>query len=168
MDCSMVGTAWVGVREIDELPSGALWNPGLYCSAYEPGSPFLNNNDEVQLFSILNSPYDPNGINPKHWWIEMFGNDVNKCIDDHNQSSEMLGNCLKFDRASLACRTTAFVQLVSECDRCVNNARLGGTWFKGQIEIDLMNLGGACGAGVNMMILQLMDLRTNCDNENKP
>jgi len=73
------------------------------------------------------------------------------------------GNCIIGETAKGNCPLQIWVQVVGECDNCVDNS-LGGTWFKGDLTIEPMNIGSICGLnGRNMAPL----LRRMASNRSK-
>ena len=161
IDCLSGATeVFVGVRGIQRVPN---WDQA--CGP-NPGDDFWNPfGGQVNITDLVGSPYSfrQNG-NPWSWWIEAGGGDFSNCFDDDTDPPGGF-QCLEGSTIFANCPITIWVQLVGECDDCINN-QLGGTWFKGSVTIDPFQIGTVCGTqGENSAFLALQP-RTNCNDAN--
>ena len=162
LNCAVPGEVSFGVSQIEEVPN---WDETLcpYPANHTTFNPTGNN---VVLSSLVTIDY---GYAPNHdlnWWIESwaFGSpssDGYQCSDDSNLSDDCISAATE-DQGG--CSTEITIQVVGECDRCVNR-RLGGTWFKGSKVIDPVFYGIPCWSSRDNLIPLFLQPRTDCFNE---
>jgi len=121
----------------------------------------------VDLDMLVNDEYGYNSPNPWNWWIETWAFGQYFCIDDSN-SDQMIQNttCIEVEGNTGNCSTNVTLQVVGECDNCVNNSQ-GGTWYKGSRVVDpILNGGTLCfwEDGITL----LLQPRTQCPDMNYP
>lgn len=149
-----------GISSIEKVQG---WSD--FCFA-EAGDEFFNPfGDHVNIDNLVDIPYSEFSGNPWNWWIEGGWGDGTFCFDDDtNPPGGFL--CLEGTTTAANCPLNIYIQVVGECDNCINNST-GGTWYKGEMTIDPLQIGVGCGNGINMTRLQLQP-RVNCTDMTKP
>jgi hypothetical protein len=160
--CDFETEFYFGISSIETVPG---WSP--FCN-FEAGDEWFNPfGNEVNLVPLVNQSYGGFSANNWNWWIEGGWGDAEFCLDDDTFSGLIaFGNCIEGETASGNCPLNVWVQVVGECDNCVNN-NFGGTWYKAEFTIDVDDIGTSCGGETNMAML-LRQPRTNCNDPEYP
>ncbi len=161
-ECTGANTLQFGVKKIPLVPGWS--NAACF---YEAGHEEFNLTGElVDIAKLVDENYSigANG-NKLNWWIQAWAFEDEYCIDDSNASDMITNNsCIEVTSNTGICNTDVTLQVVGECDACVNGS-VGGTWYKGNKVMDPTTAGGLnCSTDDSKLISLVLQVRTDCGN----
>lgn len=118
----------------------------------------------IDLFDLVNEDY--NSYDDDKFWFQYGGNGQQYCVDDEIRATMHGADCLVLPDMPTDCVLTIWIQLLSECDQCVEGQQ-GGTWWKWEKEFGADELPiSLCGKGTtgSLIELELKNDRTSCPN----